>query len=153
VVAAETGHLGLAYDYAGEAALMDLRDLNHNTRDGLHMASLAGAWIALVAGFGGFRDHDGRLTFDPRLPEGIDRLAFRLTFRERRLLVEVDHEQAAYVLEEGDELEIRHAGEPLVVTPGAAVVRPVRVWPSRPRPPQPPGRAPMERVPARVRGS
>ena len=29
-----------------EAALMDLDDLEHNTRDGLHIASLAGAWLA-----------------------------------------------------------------------------------------------------------
>ena len=39
---------------------MDLHDLEHNTRDGLHIASLAGTWIALVAGFGGMRDHDGQ---------------------------------------------------------------------------------------------
>ena len=49
VIAAEVGHLGLAHDYLGEAALMDLDDLEHNTRDGLHIASLAGTWIALVA--------------------------------------------------------------------------------------------------------
>ena len=61
VLAAEVGHLDLAYDYAYEAALIDLLDLQKNSRDGLHMASLAGAWLALVAGFGGFRDHgDGR---------------------------------------------------------------------------------------------
>ncbi|MDQ1740803.1 MAG: alpha,alpha-trehalose phosphorylase, partial [Pseudonocardiales bacterium] len=36
VVAAEVGHLQLAHDYLGEAALMDLRDLEHNTRDGVH---------------------------------------------------------------------------------------------------------------------
>ena len=46
VVAAEVGHLELAYDYFAEAALMDLDDLEHNTRDGVHIASLAGAWIA-----------------------------------------------------------------------------------------------------------
>jgi hypothetical protein len=34
-LAAETGHPGLAYDYLVEAALMDLEDLEHNTRDGL----------------------------------------------------------------------------------------------------------------------
>ena len=56
VMAAEVGHLELAHDYAYEAALIDLRDLHHNTGDGLHIASLAGAWIALVAGFGGLRD-------------------------------------------------------------------------------------------------
>src|SRR5205085_2285695 len=33
IVAAEVGHLELAYDYFGEAALMDLHDLEHNTRD------------------------------------------------------------------------------------------------------------------------
>ena len=84
VVAAETGHLDLAYDYLGEAALMDLRDLEHNTRDGIHIASLAGTWVALVSGFGGLRAHvrglqlraaaPGRpvqarvLRADPRLP-------------------------------------------------------------------------------------
>src|SRR5439155_4199449 len=43
VIAAEVGHLELAYDYFGEAALMDLHDLEHNTRDGVHNAALAGA--------------------------------------------------------------------------------------------------------------
>ncbi len=55
VLAAEVGHLELAHAYLGEAAMMDLHDVEHNTRDGLHMASLAGAWIALVVGFGGMR--------------------------------------------------------------------------------------------------
>ena len=65
IVAAEVGHLELAFDYFGEAALMDLDDLEHNTRDGLHMASLAGSWLAAVAGFGGFRDHEGQLLLRP----------------------------------------------------------------------------------------
>ena len=38
VIAAEVGHLDLAFDYLAEAALMDLDDLEHNTRDGLHIA-------------------------------------------------------------------------------------------------------------------
>ncbi len=53
VVAAEVGHLRLAYDYLGEAALMDIDDLERNTSDGLHLASLAGAgsrwWTASAA--------------------------------------------------------------------------------------------------------
>ncbi len=77
VVAAEVGHVELAYDYFGEAALMDLGDLMHNTGDGLHIASLAGSWIAAVAGFGGLRDHGGELSFRPRLPAALTRLAFR----------------------------------------------------------------------------
>ena len=60
VMAAEVGHLDLAFDYLGEAALMDLRDLAHNTGDGVHIASLAGAWIGRACGF--LAD---RLSFSP----------------------------------------------------------------------------------------
>ena len=91
VIAAEVGHLELAYDYFAEAALMDLDNLEHNTRDGLHIASLAGTWIVAVAGFGGMRDHDGALSFTPRLPQRLTRLAFGMCFRGRRLRVEVTH--------------------------------------------------------------
>src|SRR5205823_3264639 len=96
VVAAEVGHLELAYDYFGEAALIDLDDLQHNTRDGLHTASLAGTWIAAVAGFGGMRDHGGALSFRPRLPPELTRLAFGLSFRGRQLRVEIDQARATY---------------------------------------------------------
>jgi len=40
IVAAEVGQLELAHDYLREAALMDLHNLENNTRDGLHIASL-----------------------------------------------------------------------------------------------------------------
>ena len=123
VIAAETGHLDLAYDYLGEAALIDLRDLQHNTRDGLHIASLAGTWVALVSGFGGLRLQDGTFSFAPRLPEGLTRLAFTLFIRGRRLRVEVTHAQARYTLAGGDPLEILHHGQP--VTPaGRETARP-----------------------------
>ena len=84
VIAAEVGHLGWPYDYLAEAALMDLDDLEHNTRDGLHMAALAGSWIALVAGLAGMRDRDGILSFAPRLPDELTRLAFKISLRHRR---------------------------------------------------------------------
>src|SRR3712207_9497749 len=80
-MAAETGHLELAHDYLGEAALMDLHDLHQNARDGVHVASLAGSWIALVAGLGGMRDFNGQLSFAPRLPSRINRLEFSLLWR------------------------------------------------------------------------
>ena len=74
VVAAEVGHVELAFDYFAEAALLDLDDIEHNTRDGVHIASLAGACIAALAGFGGLRDHDGLLSFMPRLPQALTRV-------------------------------------------------------------------------------
>jgi alpha,alpha-trehalose phosphorylase len=145
IIAAETGHLGLAYDYLGEAALMDLYDLEHNTRDGLHIASLAGSWLAVVGGFGGFRDHAGKLTFAPRLPDDLTRLKFRIVVRDARLAVEVVRGQATYELEVGDALEIAHEGESLTVRAGAPETRALTPPPRRKRPSQPPGREPRRR--------
>ena len=150
VIAAEVGHMELAYDYFGEAALMDLKDLEHNVRDGLHMASLAGAWLAAVAGFGGLRDHGGKLCFSPGLPEALTRLTFHLTYRRRHLQVEVNHRQAVYSLIEGEALNVGHYGESIALEPGSPVARPIRTLPTRERPKQPPGREPARRKPVRV---
>ncbi len=152
VIAAEVGHLELAYDYFGEAALIDLDNLERNTRDGLHIASLAGAWIVAVAGFGGMRDHDGSLSFAPRLPEQLTRLAFGISFRGRRLKVEVEPHQARYSLGDGAPLEFKHHGEVVTVTMEMPVTRAIAAPPSRDRPAQPPGREPARRRPA-VEGS
>jgi alpha,alpha-trehalose phosphorylase len=150
VMAAEVGHLELAYDYFAEAALLDLGDIHHNTRDGLHLASLAGACIAAVAGFGGMRDYRGSLSFAPRLPEALGRLAFRLCSNGRRLKVEVDHRDARYVLLEGDPLEIKHHGTAVTVTRDEPVTCTIPSAPTRKSPAQPPGRAPARRRPPRA---
>ncbi|HWE28799.1 MAG TPA: glycosyl hydrolase family 65 protein, partial [Polyangia bacterium] len=115
VMAAEVGHLGLALDYLAEAALMDLHDLEHNTRDGLHIASLAGTWIALVAGFGGLRDHGGVLSFSPRLPDGLTQLGFNIMRRGVVLRVQIDSRQASYRLPNGGKLRLAHHGQAFVL--------------------------------------
>jgi alpha,alpha-trehalose phosphorylase len=142
VVAAQTGHLRLAYDYAAEAALMDLADLEHNTRDGLHIASLAGTWMALVAGFGGTRREGDSLRFSPRLPEKFRRLAFRLQFRGRCVSVEIEADKATYKLLMGDPLTIHHHGQPVLMNGDGPVTRPIPTPKRRPTPEQPPHRRP-----------
>ena len=68
VIAAEVGHLDLAYDYFGEAALMDLDDLEHNTAR-RHPHRLAGRDLDRRRGrVRRARDHGGQLSFTPRLP-------------------------------------------------------------------------------------
>jgi alpha,alpha-trehalose phosphorylase len=148
VIAAEVGLLELAYDYLSEAALIDLDDLHHDTRDGLHVASLAGTWIGAVAGFGGMRDHNGVLSFAPRLPQALARLAFRLCFRGRRLLVEVEHKRATYSLLEGSSLQIVHHGKQATVNPKRPLTRRIPPPPARETPSQPHGRAPRRRTPS-----
>jgi alpha,alpha-trehalose phosphorylase len=148
VMCADVGHLELAHDYTFEAALIDLRDLHHNTRNGLHMASLAGTWTALVAGFGGLRDDEGVLALDPQLPDGISCLRFRLRWRGFRLTVDASHAEVTYTVRDGPEggLTIRHAGEELELTTDAPTTVAVqRRKPMLPPPLQPVGREPIRR--------
>jgi alpha,alpha-trehalose phosphorylase len=145
VIAAEVGHLELAYDYFAQAALIDLEDLEHNTRDGLHIASLAGAWIVAVAGFGGMRDHDGKLSFTPRLPPNLTRLEFGICFRERRLKVHVNHEHAHYSLTQGSPLEITHHDQAITVSTADPVSCAIPEISPGNAPQQPPGRSPTRR--------
>ena len=145
VVAAEVGHLELAYDYFGEAALIDLHDLEQNTRDGLHIASLAGAWIAAVAGFGGMRDHGGALSFAPRLPPGSSGSPSGSVLRGRRLKVEATKTHATYTLLDGAPLAIAHHGKTITISTDEPVAEALPPAASRPAPSQPRGRAPARR--------
>jgi alpha,alpha-trehalose phosphorylase len=147
VIAAEVGHLSLAYDYLAEAALVDLRDLEHNTGDGLHIASLAGTWIALVGAFGGVRNAGSTLSFAPRLPDGLTRLTFAVGFRGRRLRVDVTGSSARYSVADGAPLDIMHHGERLTVAVGEVQERPIPAIAPRRAPSQPAGRAPVHRRP------
>ncbi len=142
VLAAEVGQLDLAFDYAVEAALMDLDDLEQNTRDGVHIASLAGAWIAVVAGFGGFRDYGGELLFAPRLPDALDSISFRVAEGEAVLEVRVNDSKATYELVTGNEVAIRHYGKPLVIRDGEPATESIPAIRPGPRPSQPHGREP-----------
>jgi alpha,alpha-trehalose phosphorylase len=148
VLAAEVGYLRLALDYAAEAALMDLQDLEHNARDGVHIAALAGTWIALVNGFGGMRDHAGVLSFAPRLPDGLTSLSFSIMRRGLCLRVEVLEHAATYRLTQGTgTLRILHHKEALTLTDSNPIERPIPALAPREPPTPPPGREPRRRSP------
>jgi alpha,alpha-trehalose phosphorylase len=143
IVAAEVGHVDLAYDYLSETAFIDLRDLAFNTKDGVHLAALAGTWLVAVAGFGGMRDHGDTLSFAPHLPARLTRLSFRLIYRGRRIRVTVAGTSARYELLDGEPLTVQHHGEDVALEavgePVTRALQPARV---RPRPAQPAGREP-----------
>jgi alpha,alpha-trehalose phosphorylase len=147
VVAAEVGQLDLAADYLAEAALMDLHDIEHNAGDGLHIASLAGGWLALVAGFGGMRDSGNRLRFRPQLPPGWRRLRFSVRPRGQELHVDIGPERVTYTLTGDREIEFTHCSGAreldVTLAPGDSISRTWRPVRARtPRPSQPPGREP-----------
>ncbi|WP_026421997.1 glycoside hydrolase family 65 protein [Actinokineospora inagensis] len=146
VIAAECGHMDLAYAYLAEAALTDLNDLHNNVANGLHMASLAGAWQAIVAGLGGMRDHGGALTFAPRLPSALTRVAFRMCFRGSRIQVEITADQATYRLIAGDPVHTTHHGTEVVID--GEVTLGIPAPPEFPTPSAPAGREPRRRTKA-----
>ncbi|MHB1065483.1 MAG: glycoside hydrolase family 65 protein [Georgenia sp.] len=151
VVCAQAGQTRLAYAYLHEAALVDLHDINGNTRHGLHIASLAGAWTALVEGFGGLRRDGELMRLEPVLPEPISRLAFGVRWRGHRVRVEITHDGIEVSLPGQDdaELVVFLYDERVELTGATPVRRPLRARrPLLPEPTQPPGRAP--RPPARV---
>lgn len=144
VVAAEIGYVDLAYAYARECALLDLCDLRASTDGGLHVASLAGAWSALVAGLGGLRHDDGVLHLAPCLPSDLAGLAFSVHDAEASARVEVRRDGVTYRLVSGEKLLLVHDGDELRLTPQEPTqVRPVRHAEQSPPPAQPPGRAPL----------
>jgi alpha,alpha-trehalose phosphorylase len=145
VMAAEVSQLELAYDYLAESALIDLDDTELNVADGLHLAALAGAWTAVVAGLGGLRSRYGTLIFAPRLPAPITRLAFTIGFRGQPLRTEITAATATYELAAGAPAVIRHHGREVTLTAGEPVTLEIPPITRPERLSQPPGREPRRR--------
>ena len=120
IIALEIGDYEKAASYARMALLMDLADVGGNVKDGCHIASMGGTWMALAYGFGGMRDYDGVLTFRPRRPsdDGGAQIKFPLTFRGQRIEVAIDAaaRTVKYSLHEGDGLMLRHEDEEIRLT-------------------------------------
>ena len=120
IVASELGYVEKATEYFIDAVMVDLADIGGNVVDGVHIASMGGAWMAMVYGFAGLRDYGGEISFRPRLPEAFGRLRFRLQVRGQRLEVAMDHQGTTYTLLDGSGLAIAHDGEELTLAPGEA---------------------------------
>ena len=142
VMAAEVGHLDLAYDYLAEAAFMDLQDREHNTRDGLHIASLAGRLDRprrrvrrhAASGQRPLASSPGSRRASPGSRSGM-------RYRGRILLVNVRHHDASYCLLAGDPLRHHPPRQPGHHRPGHGDPRHPAAS-SRARPPPSPPAAP-----------
>ncbi|WP_193596721.1 glycoside hydrolase family 65 protein [Microbacterium sp. YJN-G] len=110
IMAAEVGYRDLALEYFQQALFVDLGDLHHNAADGVHVASAGGVWTALVSGFGGMRDHDGELSFDPRLPADWPELSYALEWQGSSLLVTVTRDVLHVEVRSGDPVTFRVRG-------------------------------------------
>jgi alpha,alpha-trehalose phosphorylase len=87
------------------------------------------------------------LSFSPRLPAGITRVAFSIIFRGRHLHVEATSKSTTYELREGAALELCHGDDVFTLSADTpSVHKPVVKLSPGPAPTQPPGREPDHRV-------
>ena len=126
IMALEVGYKDRALKYITYAALMDLADVGANVKDGAHIASMGGTWMAMVYGGAGMRDYGGKLSFNPRLPDEFARLRFPITVQGQVLEIDVGQDSVTYLLREGEGLAITHIEEPLRLEPGKPVT--VKCW-------------------------
>ena len=96
IMAAEIGDIDKAYDYFTQCIRTDLDDVQNNTKDGLHMANMAGAWMVIINGFAGMRARDGILYFKPALPKRLKGYEFSVRYRDSILMLSVEQQGIYY---------------------------------------------------------
>jgi maltose phosphorylase len=106
ILASKLGYKQKAYELYLRTARLDLDDYNNDTEDGCHITSMAGTWMSVVKGFGGMRVKDGKLCFNPFIPDEWKSYSFRLEFRGRVIKVKVSKDGMETKLESGDPMEI-----------------------------------------------
>ena len=113
ILANEIGEVGVGYDYFMSSARLDLDDMHHNTKDGLHMANMAGTWTGLVRGFGGMRCRNGKLSFAPVCPPQWKGYSFCVGYRGSTVQVTVHADGAEYRLLSGEPITVFSYGKPM----------------------------------------
>jgi maltose phosphorylase len=92
ILAAKLGDEARAYEFYLRTARLDLDDYNNDTEDGCHITSMAGTWMAVVEGFGGMRLREGKLSFQPFIPEKWSSFSFHIGFRGALLNIKASKE-------------------------------------------------------------
>lgn len=100
-----------AYSHYLRTARLDLDDYNSEVHEGLHITSMAGTWLSVVEGFGGFRVKEGTPCFDGRLPKQWKELTFQILFRERLISVEMNENGTHASLVNGESIDVQIMGE------------------------------------------
>ncbi len=106
ILASKLGYKERAYEFYLRTARLDLDDYNNDTEEGCHITSMAGTWMSIIKGFGGMRIKDGKLHFNPFMPDKWKSYSFRIEFRGRVIKVNVSVDGVKTVLEAGDPIEI-----------------------------------------------
>ena len=111
ILAAELDKMDEAVSFFGYATRLDLDNYNRNTREGLHITSIAMAWANIVYGFAGLRSDGELLRFAPRLPARWKQLSFSVMYRGRVIAICMDAEKTSFRLTKGAPLTVQIYGK------------------------------------------
>jgi len=116
ILASELGRYDEAFDFFRFATRIDLDDYNRNVREGIHMTSIAAAWMTIVYGFGGMRSDGDELVFNPTIPARWNSYSFRLVYRGSVIRVTVRKDEAILEILSGEPVAALVNGEPSQIT-------------------------------------
>jgi len=116
ILALELGNEKEGFDFFGFATRLDLDNYNRNTNEGLHLTSIAAAWMNIVYGFAGMRSDGDILTFKPFIPEKWEEYSFKINYQDSLLEIKINKNNSFLKIIEGDMLEIKFNGEVYKVT-------------------------------------
>ena len=101
ILAEELGRNEEALEFFRFATRIDLDDYNRNVREGIHMTSIAAAWMNIVYGFGGMRSDGDELSFNPKIPGHWNSYRFQIVYRNSLLRVTVTQSEAVFEVLDG----------------------------------------------------
>jgi alpha,alpha-trehalose phosphorylase len=110
IMASRLGYKEKAYAYFGDSLKLDLENTHGNTKDGLHMANMAGTALSLIYGFAGLRVSERGIVLRPWLPEAWTSLAFKIEYRGRIISVAIS-ESIILELKGGQPIELEVNGQ------------------------------------------
>ena len=122
IMAAKLGYKEKAYCYFDETARLDLENRHGNTKDGLHLANMGGAWMSIVFGFAGVRIKESGLCFAPSLPNQWTLLEFHIQYQGRLIRIHMEENVVVYQVADGEDLIITHYGKPIFLEKGKEIV-------------------------------
>lgn len=118
VLAARLHDTESAYTLYLRTARLDLDDYNREVKDGLHITSMAGTWLAIVEGFGGMRIRNERVFFNPVIPAAWESYSFIIRYRNNPLRAEVNGKTVTVVNLSQAEIPLAVYGEQVTLKPG-----------------------------------
>ncbi|WP_434578962.1 glycoside hydrolase family 65 protein [Thermoanaerobacterium thermosaccharolyticum] len=126
ILANEVGYYEKAYDYFMMTARMDLDDYNGNVKDGIHTACMAGAWSAIINGFGGMMTYHDGLHFMPNIPVGWRLLSYNVKYKNCKLHVDITQDKISFLLIDGAEMRIYLYDEEILLSNSLKVEKEVK---------------------------